>query len=175
LRQVVVAAYLALAQELSCDHLRIVMEEPPEHATREKVSRLLEAVVPKMRRAGVRLAIENHFDIASALLRELASAYPPAEVGFCVDTANSLRSIESPGEVIRLLRDRACYYHLKDYQIVGSLISFSVLGAPLGEGNLDLDLCLKLILEHPPRSPAVSGNMDPYRELVPAVERVCDH
>ena len=29
LRQEVVAAYLALAQELSCDHLRIVMEEPP--------------------------------------------------------------------------------------------------------------------------------------------------
>jgi 3-oxoisoapionate decarboxylase len=153
LRPQVAERYIHLAQELCCDHLRIVMEEPPEHANRDNVARLLDAIVPKMQTAGLRLAIENHFDIPSALLLELASAYPPEQVGFCVDTANSLRSIEPAGEVIRLLRERACYYHLKDYQVVGSLISFSVVGAPLGEGNLDLDGCLRLILERKPPPP----------------------
>jgi len=153
LQEEVVADYLVLAQELACDHLRIVLEDPPAHATGERVARLLEGIVPKMRKASIRLAIENHFDIPSAKLLELASVYPPNEVGFCVDTANSLRSLESPGEVINLLRERAYCYHLKDYRIVGSLISFSVVGAPLGEGNLDLDLCLSLILEHDPVPP----------------------
>jgi sugar phosphate isomerase/epimerase len=153
LRPETVERYLRLAQDLSCNQLRIVTEEPPEHATRDNVARLLEAIVPRMQAAGIRLAVENHFDIASALLLELASGYPPEVVGFCVDTANSLRSIESPREVVSLLRERAYCYHLKDYSIVGSLISFSVLGAPLGEGDLDLDGCLRVIFQNKPAPP----------------------
>jgi 3-oxoisoapionate decarboxylase len=153
LRPQTVERYLRLAGELDCNQLRIVMEEPPDHATRENVARLLEAIVPRMQAAEIRLAVENHFDIASALLLELASIYPPEAVGFCVDTANSLRSIESPCQVISLLRERAYCYHLKDYRIVGSLISFSVVGAPLGEGDLDLDGCLGLIFQNKPVPP----------------------
>jgi sugar phosphate isomerase/epimerase len=153
LRPAVVEAYLRLAQELACDQLRIVMEEPPEHANRDNVRRLLDDIVPKLQTAGLRLAIENHFDIPSAVLLELAAAFPPATVGFCVDTANSLRSFESPAEVLRLLGPRAFLYHLKDYRIVGSLVSFAVVGAPLGEGALALDACLRSIFTRPPVPP----------------------
>jgi 3-oxoisoapionate decarboxylase len=153
LRAETVERYLHLAQDLGCSQLRIVMEEPPEHATRENVAALLEVIVPRMQALGIRLAVENHFDIASALLRELVSIYPPEAVGFCVDTANSLRSIESPREVFDLLGERAYCYHLKDYRVVGSLISFSVVGAPLGEGDLDLDGCLRTILKREPVPP----------------------
>jgi L-ribulose-5-phosphate 3-epimerase UlaE len=55
--------------------------------------------------------------------------------------------------VLRLLRERAYCYHLKDYRVVGSMISFSVVGAPLGEGDLDLDGCLRLIFEKQPVPP----------------------
>lgn len=169
LRPQVVEDYLRLAEELSCDHLRIVMEEPPEHATRDNVSRLLEITVPQMQKAGLRLAIENHFDIPSALLLELARGYPAEQVGFCVDTANSLRSFEPADQVIRLLRDRACYYHLKDYRVIGSLISFSVVGAPLGEGHLDLDGCLRLIFQCPPVPPLFVETWTPSEN-----DRECD-
>jgi len=149
LKPELVERFMALAQELGCNQLRIVTEEPDEHlhGTRENVARLLEAIVPKLQRVGMRLAIENHFDISSTLLVELASPYPAELIGFCVDTANSLRSFEPSLEVIRMLRDRAYCYHLKDYRVVGSMISFSVVGAPLGEGDLDLDGCLRLIFE----------------------------
>ena len=153
LRPEMVERYLRLAQELSCNQLRIVLEEPPEYATRESVARLLEAVVPRMQALGMRLAVENHFDLAAALLLELASTYPPEVVGFCVDTANSLRRIEAPLQVISLLRKHACCYHLKDYRIVGTLIGFSVAGAPLGEGDLDFAGCLRLIFESRPVPP----------------------
>jgi sugar phosphate isomerase/epimerase len=151
----VVEQYLRLAADLSCNQLRIVTEEPDEHlhGTRETVAPLLEKVVPRFQASGLRLAIENHFDISSTLLVELASSYPPDVVGFCVDTANSLRSFEPAAEVLRLLRDRAFCYHLKDYRVVGSMISFSVIGAPLGEGDLDLDGCLRLIFERQPVPP----------------------
>ena len=155
LKPATVERYLGLAQELGCDLLRIVAEESDEnlHATRENVARLLAAVVPKIQAAGLRLAIENHFDISSALLVELAAEYPADLVGFCVDTANSLRSFESASEVLRLLRDRAYCYHLKDYRVVGAMISFAVIGAPLGEGDLDLKGCLRSILEQHPVRP----------------------
>jgi 3-oxoisoapionate decarboxylase len=155
LKAEVVEKFIALADRLGCDQLRIVTEEPDEHlhGTRENVSALLEAIVPKLEAAGIRLAIENHFDISSALLVELASPYPAPLVGFCVDTANSLRSFEPPLEVIRRLRARAFCYHLKDYRVIGSMIGFSVEGAPLGEGDLDLAGCLRLIFEHAPVPP----------------------
>jgi sugar phosphate isomerase/epimerase len=155
LKPEIVERYLGLAQELGGDLLRIVAEEPDEnqHATRENVARLLAAVVPKIQSAGLRLALENHFDISSSLLVELAADYPADLVGFCVDTANSLRSFEPAGEVLRLLRDRAFCYHLKDYRVVGSMISFAVVGTPLGEGDLDLKECLRSILEQNPVRP----------------------
>ena len=151
----VVERFIGLAGQLGCDQLRIVTEEPDEnlHGTRENVAPLLEAIVPRLEAEGMRLAIENHFDISSALLVELAAPYPAPLVGFCVDTANSLRSFEPPLEVIRRLRDRAFCYHLKDYRVVGSMIGFSVVGAPLGEGDLDLAGCLRLIFEHKPVPP----------------------
>lgn len=147
--------YIQLAQELSFPQLRIVMEDPDhrDHATRETVVRLLAATVPRIQQAGMRLAIENHFDISSTLLVEVASPYPASVVGFCVDTANSLRSFEPAHEVLRLLGERAFCYHLKDYRVIGSMISFSVVGAPLGEGDLDLDGCLKNILARKPVPP----------------------
>ncbi len=155
LRAEPVERYIELAQDLACHQLRIVVEDPDhhDHATRENTTRLLAAMVPKIQRAGLRLAIENHFDISSTLLVELAALYPAELVGFCVDTANSLRSFESSLEVLRRLRERAYCYHLKDYRVVGSMISFSVVGAPLGEGDLDLDGCLRLIFEKQPVPP----------------------
>ena len=155
LRAEVVEQYIRLAEELSCTQLRIVAEDPDEHlhASRETVARLLEAIVPKLESAGLRLAVENHFDISSTLLVELTAQYPADVVGFCVDTANSLRSFEPTSEVFRLLRSRAFCYHLKDYRTVGSMISFSVVGAPLGEGDLDLDGCLRTIFEKDPVPP----------------------
>jgi L-ribulose-5-phosphate 3-epimerase UlaE len=70
-----------------------------------------------------------------------------------VDTSNSLRSFEPSLDVLRLLRERAYCYHLKDYRVVGSMISFSVVGVPLGEGDLDLDGCLRLIFAKKPVPP----------------------
>lgn len=147
--------YIQLAQELGFNQLRLVMEDPDHHeqATRDTVVRLLEATVPKIQRGGLRLAIENHFDISSTLLVEVTSPYPNDVVGFCVDTANSLRSFEPTSEVLRLLGERAFCYHLKDYRVVGSMVNFSVVGAPLGEGSLDLDGCLKDIFSRQPVPP----------------------
>ena len=151
LRASVVAQYIELAKRLPTRRLRIVMEEDDgTHATPELAQRLFDEAVPMLQRAGMQLAVENHFDIPSATLLAMAERFPAGAVGFCVDTANSLRSFETPEQVIGMLAGRACCYHLKDYRIVGSKVSFSVVGAPLGEGLLDLDGCVGAILARDP-------------------------
>lgn len=142
---------MELGGRISCGMLRVVMEEEQgAHATPEAARRLFDAVVPKMQAANMRLAVENHFDISSAPLVKLVEQYPREVVGFCVDTANSLRSFEQSLDVLRLLQPRALCYHLKDYRVSGTMVSFAVEGAPLGEGQLDLDGCLRTVLAKDP-------------------------
>ena len=143
--------YLERAAELPSRLLRLVFEEeegaPP---SRGAVDRFLEAVWPALESAGVRLAIENHFDVPCRVLAGAVARYPAARLGFCVDTANSLRNFESPEMVLDLLGSRAFCYHLKDFRVDGDKLGFRVSGARLGEGRLDLDGLLRRIFMQDP-------------------------
>ena len=85
------------------------------------------------------MAIENYFAIPSLVLVDIVRPYSSSLVGFCVDTANSLRNFEPSEKVLRLLGPRAFCYHIKDYKVAGDNVGFSVGGAPLGTGDLALD------------------------------------
>jgi sugar phosphate isomerase/epimerase len=145
--------YLERAAAIPDDTLRIVLEEdaPP---TRAEIAAFLDTAVPKLERAGMRIAIENHFHIPCRTLAETVSAYPAERVAFCLDSANSLRSFESIDQVWTLLGPRACMYHLKDYHVTGSNVGFAVSGAPLGTGDMDVSGFLDGIFARDPR-PAI--------------------
>lgn len=158
----VLEQYLARAADMPRRFLRVVFEDergaPP---TRAAVERLLEAAWPALERAGTRLAIENHFDVPSRMLAEVAQAYPASQVGFCVDTANSLRNFEPPELVMELLGPRAYCYHLKDFRVEGTLLGFTVGGAPLGSGRMNLDWILDTILATNPQGELFLENWVP--------------
>jgi sugar phosphate isomerase/epimerase len=139
-------AYAERAARLPARLLRLVLEwEEGPAPTRGDVDRFLTGAWPMLEAHGLRLAIENHFDVASEALAEAVAPYPSALVGFCIDTANSLRNFEPPEKVLDLLGDRAFCYHLKDFCVKGDKLGFQVDGAPLGEGRLGLDRILDRI------------------------------
>jgi sugar phosphate isomerase/epimerase len=147
----VFARYLERAAELPGKMLRLVFEEEEGSVPgREQVDRFLEYAAPVLEDAGVRLAIENHFDVPSEVLADAVRQYPPELIGFCVDTANSLRNFESPEHVMTLLGPRVFCYHVKDFAVAGHLLGFAVTGAPLGKGALKLDGVLQRIFSHDP-------------------------
>jgi sugar phosphate isomerase/epimerase len=161
-RPEVFAAYLARAAALPDRRLRLVFEEESgTPRTRRQLDRFLAAVAPRLENVGVTLAIENHFDVPSAMLAEAACRYPPETIAFCVDTANSLRNFESPEAVMDLLGRRACCYHVKDFSVVGCLLGFTVGGAPLGKGRLNLDALLQRIFERDPEPDLFIENWTP--------------
>ncbi|MCX6635722.1 MAG: TIM barrel protein, partial [Acidobacteria bacterium] len=144
-------AYLARSERLPSKLLRMVFErEDGAPPSRDDVVSFLERAFPLLEASGVRLAIENHFDLPSRVLAEAVAPYPPSRIGFCIDTANSLRNFESPEQVLDLLGGRAYCYHLKDFRVLGDKLGFRVEGAPLGQGRLDLNGVLRRIFAHDP-------------------------
>ncbi len=132
--------------------LRIVLEDDSGRApSRERLERFLAAAAVRVADARLTLVVENHFHIPCRVLAEMARAYPPDVIAFCVDSANSLRNWESEAQVFDILDHRAVFYHLKDYRVRGSNVGFEVTGAPLGEGSLDLDGCLRRICARHPQ------------------------
>jgi sugar phosphate isomerase/epimerase len=145
----VVAQYLDRVEAIGGSQLRIVLErEGGGRISRGEVHEFLSRVVPHLERRGVRLAIENHFDIPCRILAEAVAEYPKEAVGFCLDVANSLRNFEDLDTVFDLLGSRALMYHLKDYRLTGSNVGFAVTGTPFGEGQIERRKLLQRIFEH---------------------------
>ena len=141
--------YLERAAMIPSGVLRIVLEEEGGGKPGSlEIRGFLDAAMPALEASGIALAIENHFDIPCRLLAEAAAGYPKDRVGFCVDSANSLRNFEPPDQVMDLLGPRAMMFHLKDYRIRGSNVGFSVEGAPLGQGDLDVAGFLARVFAH---------------------------
>jgi sugar phosphate isomerase/epimerase len=138
----VLESYLARASAIPSRTLRVVLEDEGSLPTRARVDDFLQAGVRLAEKYGMRLAIENHFDIPVRELVQAVRPYPAYLVGFCVDVANSLRRFEPAEFVFECLGPRAFCYHLKDFTVLGSDVGFTVGGVPLGRGALDLDWVL---------------------------------
>ncbi|HSB17024.1 MAG TPA: TIM barrel protein [Bryobacteraceae bacterium] len=143
--------YLERTAMIPDSSLRIVLEETGRgRPARAELERFLDAAAPRLQAAGIALAVENHFDIPCRVLAEVAAPYPPSLIGFCLDSANSLRNFESPNQVFDYLGSRAMFYHLKDYKVSGTNVGFTVTGATLGSGDLDLDGFLEKVFVRTP-------------------------
>lgn len=145
------ARYIELAVDTPSRTLRIVLEDdsqPPP--TRSVLERFMERAIREVERFSVRLAIENYFAIPSRVLAEVVAPYPSACVGFCIDSANSLRKFEPPEYVMGQLGSRTTCYHIKDFKVSGDNLGFAVTGAPLGKGDLNLDGILDAMFAREP-------------------------
>ncbi len=145
----VVTEYLDRLEAIGLSQLRIVLEhEGGGRIPGSEIRAFLDRIVPCLEKRGVRLAIENHFDIPCRVLAGAVAEYPEEAVGFCLDVANSLRNFEDLDTVFDLLGPRALMYHLKDYRLTGSNVGFAVTGTPFGEGQIDRSKLFRRIFDH---------------------------
>ena len=83
---------------------------------------------------GIKVAIHNHgpgarYDKAADILNAVKGHSPL--IGGCIDTGHTIRSRETPHEVIRQLGNRLLSLHLKDWKLGGE-------EQILGQGDLDM-------------------------------------
>jgi sugar phosphate isomerase/epimerase len=155
-------AYMERAEILGSRLLRVVLEnEQGVPATREEALRFFDAALPMTEAGGFRLALENYFGIPCHSLAEWCAAYPADRLGFCIDSANSLRKFERLEEVLELLSARPFCWHVKDWKMQGSDVGFTVSGALLGTGDLPLDALVAHIFRTDPEPHVYLENWPP--------------
>ncbi|MEJ6394633.1 TIM barrel protein [Gymnodinialimonas sp. 2305UL16-5] len=152
------ARYIDIAVGLDAKILRVALDGPDAAKPVDRLAVEFRPLVALANAAGLRIAIENHFNYPSLQLVDLLRAIDDDAVGICLDVANSICAGEWPSETVEILADDTINLHLKDYVIVPDPfgVGFVIHGCPLGQGRTDcravldaLPTCdMSIILEH---------------------------
>lgn len=139
--------YLDIAERLGARLVRLAPHAPDTRPTVAQTLAVLQEVLPRYRKAGVSIAIENHFTMASSDLAALVRGVNDPLVGVCLDTANSIVQQEWPMETVNILGGLTINLHLKDYQITAHPDGIGVLigGKPLGYGDQNIEAILNFL------------------------------
>lgn len=151
--------YIEFTRVLNAKILRVALDGPDAKIPVPDLAKSFLALKKQADDAGVRIAIENHFNYPAKQLAGLIEEINDPFVGVCLDVANSICAGEWPMETIKTLAPYTINLHLKDYDIVPDPfgVGFSIHGTPLGQGRTDcyavLDALPKgkeinVILEH---------------------------
>lgn len=104
----------------------------------EGVARLLESIVPDLRRHGARLTIKTHEEITTSEIAALVERIGPDVLGISFDPVNVLCRLEDPVAAARRIAPACTHIHIDDavlrYEPGGEIRRYL---APYGEGVLD--------------------------------------
>ncbi|WP_114010994.1 sugar phosphate isomerase/epimerase family protein [Cohaesibacter intestini] len=152
--------YLAIGQRLHARIMRVALDADD---AKMPVSDLVDQMRPLLdtaRKAGIRIAIENHFNFPSPRMVEVLEVANDDTLGVCLDVANSICAGEWPEETVQLLAPYTINFHLKDYVIIPDEhgVGFTIQGVPLGQGRAPIawildqlshcDPDMSVLLEH---------------------------
>ena len=131
------ARYIEIGRRLDARILRVALDGQDAARPISELGAEFTRLLPSARDAGIRIAIENHFNFPSRRLVSLLAAIDDDQVAICLDVANSICAGEWPEETVGILAPYAINLHLKDYVIVPDShgVGFAIHGCPLGQGR----------------------------------------
>ena len=150
---------LEIAQALGADIVKVSMDlqrprpvsasrfAPAVMAQIESFAVQLRHAAPPAEDAGIRIAVENHCDSFSDEILWLLDKVNHPFVGACIDTVNALHVTEDPMAAIEKLAPRAFTNHFRDDRIEFQRWGFKLVGAAVGEGDIDMQRALQLFRE----------------------------
>jgi sugar phosphate isomerase/epimerase len=135
-----VSRYVEVARRVDARILRTVLSGRlcgPTEITAAEAG--IAQVLGDLDRHGVTLAIENNEALSAAELAGLIMRADSPRVRACLDTANSLGRPEVVETVLEHLGPYAVVLHAKDFEVkrVPTRMGFSVVGCPVGDGQVD--------------------------------------
>lgn len=154
------ARYIPIGERIGSKILRVALDAEDALIPVPELAAQLRELLPDGKRAGLRFAIENHFNYPSPRMVELLDAVADDALGVCLDVANSICAGEWPMTTVKMLAPYTINLHLKDYQITPDPygVGFRIHGTPLGEGRAEIEEILaslshcpddmSVILEH---------------------------
>jgi sugar phosphate isomerase/epimerase len=127
-----------------------VIDGPGFAPSVDEVVTIVTEALPRLREAGIKLAIENHDRLAAVEFREIVKRTDEDQVGICLDSVNSLGAGEAIREVTEVLAPYVLNLHIKDFTVrrVSHMMGFVVEGMPAGQGMLDIPWLLEQVRRH---------------------------
>ena len=113
----------------------------------ERAPEDIKKVVPLLKKYRIKLAIENHEEETSEDIIKIIKEVNSPWVGAHCDIGNSMMAWEDPVEAVRKLAPYAYTTHFKDHTIIQDGDDYKVCGVPVGQGNIDLEECFKILVE----------------------------
>lgn len=145
MNRAIIRKYVKIADLLGAHLIRgYPITREPKKKTIEKIRHFL----PFFKDREMVFAIENSSRCLypSSQLQEIMRSVNDESFGACIDVANSLGLLEKPLETVNILSPYAISVHLKDFYFKRNTSGgFTVTGAPLGKGMLDVKEILKII------------------------------
>lgn len=140
--------YVSIPDDLHGDALQAYML-PGGGLARDLAAALpvIRDIIPLCKRAGIRLAIENHEYETSAQVVKFVRALDSEWVGTLIDTGNMMTVWEDPAKAIAHMAPWAVSTHFKDHAVIVEDGMPLVVGVPLGRGSIDLAACYRLLAE----------------------------
>jgi 3-oxoisoapionate decarboxylase len=132
--------YRRIARTLGSPFVRTVVDTASHKPSAAEVIAALEGIMPGFEQDGIHLLIENHDRFPARSLKSIMEAVPSRCLGICLDTVNSLASLETVEVVLDVLRPWIENVHIKDFAVrrEDHKMGFRVSGTSAGEGALDL-------------------------------------
>ncbi len=165
-----VARYLVIGQRLGAKILRVALDAEDAQMPVPQLAAQLRPLLDDAGAAGMRIAIENHFNYPSPRMVELLNAIDDPTLGVCLDVANSICAGEWPEETVRLLAPYTINLHLKDYVIVPDPygVGFRIHGVPLGQGRAPIRWILDQLAHCPAEMSVILEHWLPVTEGIEA-------
>ena len=128
----------------------------PQEPVRLQMERLIQVLTRLVEPAAahdVVLAMENHMDFMADEQVEILQRVGSPHLGVTLDTANNIRLLEDPIEVVRKLAPYAAATHIKDVIATGKGSPVTEWrsfwpSAPLGKGIIDLPLVIDILKQN---------------------------
>ena len=131
------ARYIEIGRRLDAKILRVALDGPDAARPVAELAEEFSLLLRPAREAGIRIAVENHFNFPSRQLAELVAAIDDDRVAVCLDVGNSICAGEWPEETVSILAPLTINLHLKDYVFIPDShgVGFAIHGCPLGQGR----------------------------------------
>lgn len=106
----------------------------------DETTKVLRNVAPRLKDAGVKVAIENHAgDMQARELKRLVESAGPDTVGVCLDSGNPVWTIEDPHLTLDTLAPYVLTSHMRDSALWNTPDGAAVRWTRMGDGNMGMD------------------------------------
>ena len=116
-------------------------------AALKKAPENFKKIVPLLKKYRIRFAVENHEEETSEEILRIIKKTDSPWIGSHCDIGNSMMAWEDPVAAVEKLAPYAYSSHFKDHIIIEDRGEYKICGVPLGQGNIDIEQCLRIIFD----------------------------